>query len=375
MLHFVRVTSFAAVTAVALSGCAAPPQGETPYRPTADMLAVLTAQADLGAKPTEDLSVAQARTNPSIADAVMRVEQRRGMSTAPMPTAVQDIQVQGGAGLLPARVYRPAAAASGPLPVILYFHGGGWVISTIDTYDSSARALANGAGAIVVSVEYRKGPEDRFPSAHDDANAAYVFMLQHAETLGGDPTRIAVAGESAGGNLAFNVSLYARDQKLPMPVHELLVYPVASTDLTAPSVVENARAKPLSRASLEWFIKYYGRGPADAMDTRLNLLSVSNLNGLPPTTIILAQIDPLRSGGESLGDRLKTAGVSTEVRLYPGMTHEFFGTGAVVQAGKAAEDFASERLRESFAAVPAMPIQAMPAHRARPMRAHTMRGR
>ncbi len=374
MLQTIRATTIVAVTALALSGCASPPQGVTPYQPTADMLAVLTVQAGLGAKATEDLTPDQARVNPSIADAVTQVERQRGMSTVPMPAAVQDIQVQGGAGLLPARVYRPAAAATGPLPIILYFHGGGWVISTIDTYDSSARALANGAGAIVVSVEYRKGPEDRFPSAHDDANAAYRFMLQHAEPLGGDPTRIAVAGESAGGNLAFNVSLYARDQKLQMPVHELLVYPVASTDLTAPSVVENARAKPLSKASLQWFIKYYGRGPDDTMDTRLNLLGVSNLQGLPPTTVILAQIDPLRSGGETLGDRLKTAGVPTEVRLYTGVTHEFFGTGAVVPEGKAAVDFASERLRQSFAAVPAMPPRAEPGYRGRRMRGHTVRG-
>ncbi len=295
MLRITRAASYIGVTALALYGCAAPPQGQAPYQPTADMLAVLTAQADFGAKPIEELSPAQARMNPSVADAVAKVEQQRGMGAAPMPASVEDIQVQGAAGLLPARVYRPAAAASGPLPIILYFHGGGWVISTIDTYDSSARALANGAGAVVVSVEYRKGPEDRFPSAHDDANAAYRFVLQHAEPLGGDPTRVAVAGESAGGNLAFNVSLYARDQKLSMPVHELLVYPVASTDLTAPSVVENARAKPLGRAALEWFIKYYGRGPQDTADPRLNLLGVPNLQGLPPTTIILAQIDPLRS--------------------------------------------------------------------------------
>jgi len=336
------------------------------------MAAVLAAQADLGAKPIEDLTPAQARTNPSIADAVLRVEQQRGMSTASMPARVEDIQVQGASGLLSARVYRPAAATPGPLPIILYFHGGGWVIATIDTYDSSARALANGAGAIVVSVEYRKGPEDRFPAAHDDAIAAYRFVLEHAAPLGGDERHVAVAGESAGGNLAFNVALAARDQKLPMPVHELLVYPVASTDLTAPSVQENARAKPLSRAALEWFVKYYGRGPQDTADTRLNLLGVSDLQGLPPTTIILAQIDPLRSGGEMLGDRLRTAGVPEETRLYPGVTHEFFGTGAVVPEGKTAVAFASERLRQSFAAVPPM---AAPARRGRAARVNTTQGR
>ena len=371
MRQIFRSTTLAALTAIALSGCAAPLQGDTSSKATTDMQAVLKAQADLGAKPLTDLTPAQARTNPSIADAVLKVEQQRSMSTAPMPAMVQDIQVQGAAGLLAARVYRPAAVATGPLPVILYFHGGGWVIATIDTYDSSARALANGAGAIVVSVEYRKGPEDRFPAAHDDAIAAYRFLLQHAEPLGGDPRRIALAGESAGGNLAFNVALAARDQKLPKPVHELLVYPVASTDLTAPSVQENARAKPLSKAALEWFIKYYGRGTEDTMDTRLNLLGVADLQGMPPTTIVLAEIDPLRSGGELLGERLKAAGVPTETRLYPGVTHEFFGTGAVVPEGKAAVVFASEQLRQSFAAVPAASAMAKPVRHRRPMRTHT----
>ena len=150
------------------------------------------------------------------------------------------------------------------------------------------------------------------------------------------------------------------------------MYPVASTDLTAPSVQENARAKPLSRAALEWFIKYYGRGPQDTADTRLNLLGVTDLQGLPPTTIILAQIDPLRSGGEMLGDRLRAAGVPEEIRLYPGVTHEFFGTGAVVPEGKAAVEFASERLRQSFAAVPPM---AAPTRRGRAVRVNTTRGR
>lgn len=370
MHPLIRSASLAGLAAVLLSGCASPPQGVTPYQPTADMAAVLTAQADLGAKPIDGLTPAQARLGPSIADAVTKVEQQRGVGTVPMPARVEDIQVQGAAGLLPARVYRPAEAGPGPLPIILYFHGGGWVIATIDTYDSSARALANGAGAIVVSVEYRKGPEDRFPSAHDDAIAAYRFVLQHAAPLGGDERHVAVAGESAGGNLAFNVALAARDQKLPMPVHELLVYPVASTDLTAASVQENARAKPLSRAALEWFIRYYGRGPQDTADTRLNLLGVSDLQGLPPTTIILAQIDPLRSGGEMLGERLRTAGVPTETRLYPGVTHEFFGAGAVVPEGKAAVAFASERLRQSFAAVPPAPA---PGRRGR-ARAQAMQG-
>lgn len=352
-----RSAAVAVAVATILAGCANPPQGRSPYQPTADMTAVLLASAQLGTKPIEDLTPAQARVNPSIADAVRVVQAARGQTIAPELARTEEIQVQGAAGLLPARVYRPERAGTGPLPIILYFHGGGWVIADINTYDASARALANGTGAIVVSAEYRRGPESRFPAAHDDAVAIYRFMLEHASVLGGDPRRMAVAGESAGGNLAINVALAARNAGLPAPVHQLLVYPVAGTDLTAPSVREHASGtKPLNGETLEWFIKHYTANPQDVQDTRLNVLGVSDLSRLPPTTIVLAQIDPLRSGGELLGQRLQASGVPVATRTYPGITHEFFGTGAVVAEGRAAMDFATTRLKQTFDAIPvAMP--------------------
>ena len=344
-----RMTRFLAATTLltALAACT-PPQGRVALQARPDTAALLTAFKELGPKPIEDLTPAEARTQPTIADAVRRLAQQRGMPATPEPVAgVRDISVDGGAGAVPARVYQPAGVSAGPKPVILYFHGGGWVIATNDTYDASARSLANGAGAIVISVEYRKGPETRFPGAHDDAFAAYRWTLRNAVALGGDPRRVALAGESAGGNLAITTAIAARDAGLPRPVHELLVYPVASADLALPSVIENAKAKPLNEPALEWFVKNYTTSPADAKDPRLNVVA-ANLAGLPPTTIVLAEIDPLRSGGEQLGEKLRAAGVATDVRLFAGVTHEFFGTGAVNGDAKVAMDYATSRLRTAF---------------------------
>lgn len=263
---------------------------------------------------------------------------------AKMPLAkVRDIQV----GNLPARVYDPQMASS-PAPVILYFHGGGWVTGTLDTYDASDRALAQGTGAIVVSVQYRLGPENHFPAAQDDADASYAWLLRNAGTIGADPKRIALAGESAGGNLAIDTAIWARDQHLPPPVHQLLVYPVVGTDLTTPSYQETTKAVPLNRMAIEWYVKNYTNGAADLKDPRLNVVGAADLRGLPPTTVVLAEIDPLRSEGEVLAQKLQAAGVPVEQRTYPGVTHEFFGMGAVVPQAKAAEDFASTRLKASF---------------------------
>ena len=350
--------ALAAIAAItALAGCQMAPQAPDPTgRANADMLRVLTTYQATGAKPVYTLNVSQARAQPTPGDAATAVAVSMGMP-AKMPLArVVDIQVAGAAGVLPARVYDPHTT-SGPAPVILYFHGGGWVTGTLDTYDASDRALASGTGAIVVSVQYRLGPENRFPAAQDDANASYAWMLSNAGTIGGDPRQIALAGESAGGNLAIDTAIWARDQRLPPPVHQLLVYPVVGTDLTTPSYKETTQAIPLNRRGIEWYVANFTNGPADLKDTRLNVLG-ADLRGLPPTTIVSAEIDPLRSEGEALAQTLQAAGVSVEQRTYPGVTHEFFGMGAVVPQAKQAEDFAVMRLRASFTqpvAAPATP--------------------
>ena len=342
--------SLIAVAAMALlAGCQTAPTVPDPTgKADADMLRVLTALQASGAKPVALLTVEQARAQPTPGDAATTVAVSMGMP-ARMPVArVADIQVAGAAGMLPARVYDPQMSR-GAAPVILYFHGGGWVTGTLDTYDASDRALANSTGAIVLSVAYRLGPENRFPAAQDDADASYTWLLRNAGSIGGDPNRIALAGESAGGNLAIDTAIWARDRHLPAPVHQLLVYPVAGTDLTTPSYNETTNAVPLNRTAIEWYVGHFTTGPADLKDPRLDVVGAADLHGLPPTTIVSAEIDPLHSEGEMLAQKLASAGVPVAQRTFPGVTHEFFGMGAVVDQAKQAEDFATTRLKSSFA--------------------------
>ncbi|MEP7065300.1 MAG: alpha/beta hydrolase [Gemmatimonadota bacterium] len=317
-------------------------------KPDSDMQAVLDQLAALHGKPIETLSAAEARKQPTPTDAVKALLKKMGKPTAPPPgvTAV-DRTIQGAAGPLKARVYTPTAGTK-PFPVIVYYHGGGWVIATIDTYDGGARALAMGAKAIVVSVEYRKGPENKFPAAHDDAFAAYKWVMTHASQMGGDSSRMALAGESAGGGLAVATAMAVRDAKLPAPKYVLSVYPIAQPDTETASYRENAAAKPLNRPMMEWFFEQYLRSPADAKDPRIDLAG-ADLKGLPPTMIINAQIDPLRSDGEMLASKLKADGVMVERKVYPGVTHEFFGMGAVLAKAKDAENTGAMALADALA--------------------------
>ena len=317
----------------------------------ADMAQVLNALAALGARPVENRTVAQARSQPTPADAVRRVQQERGLSTAPRPVArVRDIPVPTPAGPIPARLYDPGRSTAGrAAPMIVYWHGGGWVIADLDTYDASARALAEETGAIVLSAHYRQGPEHRFPAAHDDAVAVYRWATQNARRLGADPNRIAVAGESAGGNLAINAAIAARDMGLPRPVHMVLVYPVAGTDTNTPSYRENTAAVPLSRAGILWFVENYTRSQSDLRDPRLDVYGRADLRDLPPATIVNAEIDPLRSDGEILAQKLREAGVPAEQRTFGGVTHEFFGMAPVVADATAAQVYVAQRLRSAFA--------------------------
>jgi len=331
-----------------LAGCQSAPMPPDPTgRASADMQRVLTAYQASGAKSVAMLTVDQARSQPSPGDAAAAVAQQIGVVAKQPVAKIMAIQVRGAAGMLPARVYDPQLA-SGPAPVILYFHGGGWVIGDLDTYDASDRELANGTGAIVVSVQYRLAPEHKFPAAQDDADAAYNWLLQNAGTLGGNPRKIALAGESAGGNLAVDTAIWARDKSLPAPVAELLVYPVAGTDVNTPSYKETTNAVPLNRAAILWYVGHFTNGPADLKDPRLNVVGAADLHGLPPTTIVSAEIDPLRSEGEVLAQKLQAAGVPVQQRTFPGVTHEFFGMGAVVTQAKEAEDFATMRLKVAF---------------------------
>jgi acetyl esterase/lipase len=327
-----------------------PATATQPAKAAPDMQAVLDQMQALGAKPIETLSPLKARLQPSAADAANAVMRRQGLPTAPDPAVVTQELPYGTDPMQYARIYKPAAAAAGgaPLPVIVYYHGGGWVIADINTYDATPRLLAKQLNAIVVSVEYRHAPEAKFPAQHEDAAAAYRWVTQNASSWGGDAARIALAGESAGGNLAVATAEYARDNGLPAPAHILAVYPIANSDKTLPSRTDSANAKPLNTAMLGWFGHYYTASPADQRDSRIDLVK-SNLRGLPTTTIVNAQIDPLRSDGETLAVAMRRAGDKVEQKTFPGVTHEFFGMGKVVRGAYDAENYAIARLKAAFA--------------------------
>ena len=315
--------------------------------PAPEMQSVLDKLAELGAKPLHTLTVDQARAQPTPADAVAAVMADKGIDAGPAANiATSDIVIPGPAGDIKARVYTPPG--NGPFPVIVYYHGGGWVIADIDTYDASARALSLGVGAVVVSSHYRQGPEDVFPAAHDDAYAAYVWVVENAGTLNGDPARMVIAGESAGANLAANVAIMARDAKITQPLHQLLVYPIAGNDMNTPSYLENADAAPLGKADMAWFVDHAFAAMADAADPRVNLVGRGDLADLPPATLITAQIDPLRSESIAYGEALTAAGGTVDMKNYDGVTHEFFGMGAVVPQAVEAMEFAVAQLRAAL---------------------------
>ena len=362
-----------------LAGC----QLYTPFRDAngranEDMAAVIDTYVKLGAKPVHTLTVAQARSQPTLGDAVKAVltAQSGGRPvTADVFTRVRDLQVDGAAGPLQARLYDATPGHPGE-PIILYFHGGGWVTGNLDTYDASDRALASQAHAMVLSVAYRLAPENKFPAAHDDAFASYRWLLANAATLGADPRRIAVAGESAGGNLAINVSIAARDAHIRPPVHELLIYPVAGVDTHTPSYIADEYAVPLGSADVAWYVNNTIRSAADLQDPRLDLIGKADLHNLPPTTIVSAEIDPLESDGTFLTYKLQAQGVTVDRTEYGGTTHEFFGMGPVVARARDAESFAALALDATFNKIgnpPPPPRPAAVRRRAAAARRHHVR--
>jgi len=323
---------------------------QTAAAPDADMQAVLNEMQVLGAKPIETLSVQEARINPTVGDAAVTLLAKKGRVPGETGLILRNMMISGAAGNIGARLYTPIQSVKGvtaKLPLIVYYHGGGWVIGDIDSYDTSARALSKLNNAIVLSVDYRRGPENKFPAAHQDAFAAYRWALKNAAAIGVDSQRIAVAGESAGANLALNVAIRARDSKVQMPLHEVLIYPVAGDDMNTASYEANATAEPLSKAAMVFFFNNYLNTMNDAKDPRINLVA-ANLRGLPPTTIITAQIDPLQSEGLELAVQLKNQGVTVNSQNYNGVTHEFFGLADVVAQARAAQSFVTQELKAPF---------------------------
>ena len=310
------------------------------------MKAVLDAWMTAKPKPIEKLSPGEARMQPLPGVGVMKVLQMQGKSTA--PEAVGSVKMQsipGPAGNIPVRVYKPKG--NGPFPVLVYIHGGGWVIASIQAYDSSCRALCNAANAMVISVGYRYAPEHKFPASHEDSYAVTQWVMKNVSGWGGDPKKVAIGGESAGGNMSTAVCLMARDRGGMMPIHQLLVYPVTQIGKVTPSYRENMNAKPLNVPMMKWFGKYELKNMAQGKNKYMSVLH-ANLKGLPPATIISAEIDPLRSEGSDYAIALQKAGVPVKRMLYMGVTHEFFGMGAVVDKAKAAVNFSAMRLKEAY---------------------------
>jgi acetyl esterase len=260
--------------------------------------------------------------------------------------AVEDRQIPGPAGSIPVRVYRPSAEV--PLPILVWFHGGGWVIGSLETHDNLCRLLCDDAKVIVVSVDYRLAPETKFPGAADDCIAAWVWINEHAEELGGEAQKIALGGDSAGGNLAAVVALVAREEGLPIPAFQLLVYPVTDHEFDSPSMVDNAEGYFLRTETMRWFFDQYAATLGDVADWRLSPLRAPDLTGLPAALVITAECDPLRDQGEAYAQRLRDAGVPTQSVRADGLFHGFFGMHPFLPPARAAWDTAIGALRAAF---------------------------
>ena len=321
-----------------------PPEWGQSIKP--EMQALIEKLASYGDKPIETLDATAARKNHTPTDAVMDLiaANKIEIPAPKVDTTGKDIDVAG--GKIHLRIYTPKSG-NGPFPVIVYYHGGGFVIANLDVYNASAQALAEQVNAVVVSVAYRLAPENKFPTAHQDAFAAYEWVVKNTVSIKGDPAKIAVVGESAGGNLAANVSIMARDKNIMIPVHEVLVYPIAQANMNTQSYQMYANAKPLNKAMMTWFTEKYVNTMIEAQDPRISLVN-AKLKGLPSTTIITAEIDPLHDDGTMLANKLAEAGVKVNSRNYEGVTHEFFGMAAIVPEAKEAQAYAAQQLKAAF---------------------------
>ena len=261
---------------------------------------------------------------------------------------VEDRHIAGADGQIAARVYTPEG--SPPMGVLVYFHGGGWVLGDLESHDHVCRALANGAGCVVVSIDYRLAPEHVFPAGAEDCYAATKWVSENAAALGADASRMAVGGDSAGGNLAAVVSMMARDRGGPAINFQLLIYPVTDCALDTPSQKEFAAdGYALSRADMEWFWKNYLDPGVEKNNPYACPLRAKNLKGLPPALVLTASHDPLRDEGERFAERLITAGVKVTCTRYEGVTHAFVSFADTLDKGKEGLRQAADALRVAFA--------------------------
>ncbi|NQW12159.1 MAG: alpha/beta hydrolase [Alphaproteobacteria bacterium] len=309
-----------------------------------DLVKVLTAVAALGVKPIQVLDPVAARQQME-----WTVAQRR---VPPVEVgAVLDRTIPGPGGDIAVRVYRPVGSGDAVLPALLYFHGGGHVIGSLTTHDGVGRSLCALAGCLVLSVDYRMGPEHRFPAAVEDAWAALAWLAQHGAEIGADTTRLAVGGDSAGGNLATVLALMARDAGGPALRHQLLIYPLVDYRCASPSYERYATGYGLLEAdTMVWFRDHYLRDIADADDWRASPLLASDHTNLPPAHVVVAECDVLHDEVVAYAERLTSAGVAVDVVTYPGMVHAFFPMTVAVAGADEANARAAVALRQALMA-------------------------
>jgi len=281
-----------------------------------------------------------------------RARIRAGAAAAAGPkrplSAVTDLAIPGPAGTMPARFYEPPGIGIEKRPLVVYFHGGGWTIGDLDTSDSVCRFLAATVPAAVLSVDYRLAPEHPFPAAVEDAWAAFRWAATDSARLGIDPARIAVSGDSAGGNLAAAVSLQARDEGGPSPAMQALIYPVTDTLGGQPSRDTFAKGFLLTRADMDWFEHHYLPGADDRGDPRVSVLRSADLAGLAPAYVATAGFDPLRDEGEAYAERLREEGVQVTQRRHPGLVHGFANMTAISPTAEAAMSELAAALRSGL---------------------------
>ncbi|MCZ6792190.1 MAG: alpha/beta hydrolase, partial [Planctomycetota bacterium] len=300
-----------------------------------------------------------ARLAPPDFDTLSPDEARREMLALAPPVdperaarLVEDRRLPGPRGEIPVRLYHPPGDDVGTPPVTVYFHGGGWVVGCIETHHALCHALAAESACLVASVDYRLAPEHPFPAAVDDALVATRWLAENAATVGADGGRLAVAGDSAGGNLAAVVSLLARDLGGPPIRFQALVYPVTDCDLSTASYLENAEGYLLTRARMRWFWDHYipidRERESERADPRASPLRSVNVAGLPPALVLTAEFDPLRDEGEAYARRLQESGVPTVLSRYDGVVHGFFRMTARLRRAREALDQVAAALRQAL---------------------------